>query len=252
MPRPASAVPVAAPCERAVLVRPSAPICGGESVGGAHGIRLIEPPSWSTAIRSRRLAAGGRCVAKLLRERAQRGRRRDVPAEQDHAADLAAPDPAEQAGARGRGAVHRHDQALADELGEVRGGRGAGDRRRPGRGREGGGGRGRLGGHGRPEAGRRRGPGGRGERRGHAARDEDDGDERRDCDRARRPAQLADHGCIWIVPGWPGPLHGGTVASVVRRRRRRWTVAMPLTSKAMPTGATAGRAAVVRRPRRAS
>ena len=106
----------------------------------------------------RQLAAGGRGVAELLREGAQRGRRRDVPAEQDHAADLAAPDPAEQAGARGRRAVHRHDQALTDELGEVRGGRGAGDRRRPGRGREGGG-RGRLGGRGRPVARRRRGPG---------------------------------------------------------------------------------------------
>ena len=31
----------------------AAPICGGDSVGGAHGIRLIVPPSWSTAIRSR-------------------------------------------------------------------------------------------------------------------------------------------------------------------------------------------------------
>jgi hypothetical protein len=52
IPRPFSAVPVAAPWERAVDVRPSAPICGGDSVGGAHLIRLIEPPSWSTAISS--------------------------------------------------------------------------------------------------------------------------------------------------------------------------------------------------------
>ena len=68
-----------------------------------------------------------------------------------------------------------------------------------------------------------------------AARDEDDGDERRDRPSASS-AQLADHGCIWIVPGWPGPLHGGTVASVFERRRD--DRAIPSMSKAMPTGAT--------------
>ena len=53
MPRPLRAVPVEAPWLRATAVLFRAPICGGDSVGGAHGIRLTDPPSWSTAIRNR-------------------------------------------------------------------------------------------------------------------------------------------------------------------------------------------------------
>src|SRR5438874_12852297 len=49
MPRSWSAAPVIAPCDRATDVEPIEPICGGDSVGGAQGIRLTEPPSWSTA-----------------------------------------------------------------------------------------------------------------------------------------------------------------------------------------------------------
>ena len=52
MPRSRSAAPVAAPCDRATDVDARAPICGGDRVGGAHGIRFTEPPSWSTAISS--------------------------------------------------------------------------------------------------------------------------------------------------------------------------------------------------------
>ena len=37
---------------RAVVASPIAPIWGGDSVGAAHGMRLIEPPSWSVAISS--------------------------------------------------------------------------------------------------------------------------------------------------------------------------------------------------------
>ena len=46
--------------------------------------------------------------------------RRDVEAEEDDPADLAAPDPPEQIGARGR-AGHRDDELLTDELSERRG-----------------------------------------------------------------------------------------------------------------------------------
>ena len=49
---PAARRPVLAPWSRATVVLSSAPICGADRVGGAHGIRLIEPPSWSTAISS--------------------------------------------------------------------------------------------------------------------------------------------------------------------------------------------------------
>ncbi len=52
MPRALSAAPVLAPCDRATVVLSSTPICGADRVGGAHGIRLTEPPSWSVAIRS--------------------------------------------------------------------------------------------------------------------------------------------------------------------------------------------------------
>ena len=44
-PRSWSATPVLAPCERATEALPDLPISGGEIVGGAHGIRLIGPPS---------------------------------------------------------------------------------------------------------------------------------------------------------------------------------------------------------------
>ncbi len=53
MPSPLRAEPVAAPWLRATDVLFRAPICGAESVGGAHGIRLTEPPSWSTAMMNR-------------------------------------------------------------------------------------------------------------------------------------------------------------------------------------------------------
>src|SRR4051794_32828910 len=53
MPSPFRAVPVAAPWLRATDVLFLAPIWGAERVGGAHGIRLTEPPSWSTAMRNR-------------------------------------------------------------------------------------------------------------------------------------------------------------------------------------------------------
>src|SRR6187551_2160848 len=52
MPRPRSAAPVREPCVRATVALPVAPIWGADIVGGAHGIRLTEPPSWSTAIRN--------------------------------------------------------------------------------------------------------------------------------------------------------------------------------------------------------
>ena len=50
IPRSRSADAVLAPCENASDTLPRVPIAGGSSVGGAQGIRLIEPPSWSTAI----------------------------------------------------------------------------------------------------------------------------------------------------------------------------------------------------------
>src|SRR4051812_16083498 len=50
IPSPRRAVAVLAPCDRAVDVLFIAPICGTVSVGGAHGIRLMAPPSWSTAM----------------------------------------------------------------------------------------------------------------------------------------------------------------------------------------------------------
>src|SRR4051794_34690071 len=52
MPAQARIVPVEAPWDVAVDVLPRLPICGTESVGGAHGTRITEPPSWSVAIRS--------------------------------------------------------------------------------------------------------------------------------------------------------------------------------------------------------
>src|SRR5436190_5244979 len=53
MPSARKAAPALTPWVRATVVLSSRPICGGDSVGGAHGIRLIAPPSWSTAIRRR-------------------------------------------------------------------------------------------------------------------------------------------------------------------------------------------------------
>ena len=50
MPAHASATPVAAPCWRAVEALPRAPSWGGDNVGGAHGTRRTEPPSWSVAM----------------------------------------------------------------------------------------------------------------------------------------------------------------------------------------------------------
>src|SRR5450756_1122603 len=52
MPAQRSTVPVAAPCEPAVVALPRLPIWSGERVGGAQGMRRTEPPSWSVAIRS--------------------------------------------------------------------------------------------------------------------------------------------------------------------------------------------------------
>src|SRR5450759_2928833 len=52
MPPQRRSKPVALHWSTAVWVLPSAPIWGGERVGGAQGTRLIEPPSWSVAISS--------------------------------------------------------------------------------------------------------------------------------------------------------------------------------------------------------
>ena len=52
MPRSRRALAVASPWSRATDGRPSPPISAGVRVGGAHGIRLISPPSWSTPISS--------------------------------------------------------------------------------------------------------------------------------------------------------------------------------------------------------
>src|SRR3954447_931731 len=45
-----SALPVDAPWDRAAVTLPAAPIWGADRVGGAHGTRLTEPPSWSVEI----------------------------------------------------------------------------------------------------------------------------------------------------------------------------------------------------------
>src|SRR4051794_28149816 len=66
IPRARSAVAVSAPCVRAVDVRPILPICGGDSVGGAHGIRLIAPPSWSTAMMKRGWPPSWAAVRRLF------------------------------------------------------------------------------------------------------------------------------------------------------------------------------------------
>src|SRR3954469_5626857 len=66
IPRARSAVAVSAPCVRAVDVRPILPICGGDSVGGAHGIRLIAPPSWSTAMIKRGWPPSWAAVRRLF------------------------------------------------------------------------------------------------------------------------------------------------------------------------------------------
>ena len=104
-----------APCARATAGSPPRPIWGGERVGGAQGIRFSAPPSWSTAIRS----GGWPPVAAAARSFPVSATRaapcRDVRAEQDDPADLSAPDPPEQVGARG-GAIHPHDELLADQL----------------------------------------------------------------------------------------------------------------------------------------
>ena len=115
MPRSWRATPVLAPCERATDALPDRPISGGDIVGGAHGIRLIGPPSWSTAIRSGRLAARRRSSVELLGQRHQRIRRRDVLAEENHPADFPAADATEQIGAWRR-AFHPDHQLLADHL----------------------------------------------------------------------------------------------------------------------------------------
>jgi hypothetical protein len=61
---------------------------------------LDRPPSWSTAIRSRGWSPAAAPARSVLDKLDQSGRRGDVLAEQDHATDLAATDPIEQAGAR--------------------------------------------------------------------------------------------------------------------------------------------------------
>src|SRR5579862_3748132 len=52
MPAQPRIVAVARPCEVAVEALPRVPIWGTVRVGGAHGTRLTEPPSWSVAMRS--------------------------------------------------------------------------------------------------------------------------------------------------------------------------------------------------------
>ena len=54
------------------------------------------PPSWSTAISKRRVAARGGRRLQPGDELRERGRAVDVAAEEDHAADLAGPDPRQQ------------------------------------------------------------------------------------------------------------------------------------------------------------
>ena len=56
---------------------------GGESVGGAHGIRLTDPPSWSTAMMKSRLTTCGCGGAQLRGERPELSAGIDVRAEED-------------------------------------------------------------------------------------------------------------------------------------------------------------------------
>ncbi len=69
-----------------------------------------------------RLPAGGCRGVELPRDRPQLRGRREVEAVDDHAADLAAPGPRQQRGRR-RGAAHRYDELLPDELRQRRRGR---------------------------------------------------------------------------------------------------------------------------------
>ena len=132
MPRPAGPRPVAAPWRRAVAVA-----AVGAHLRRRERRRRPRDPLDRAAFlvdgdQERRLAAGSRRRRGSWLVSARRARRRrDVPAEQDHAADLAAPDPAEQAGARRRPSIATIE-LLADQLREVRHGRAADDRRRTG------------------------------------------------------------------------------------------------------------------------
>ena len=170
------------------------PICGGDSVGGAHGIRLIGPPSWSTAIRSRGWPPAAAAPWSWRGQRDAAPPCGDVGAEQDHPADLAAADPAEQVGARRR----------CRPSGRSASGRSAGRRSRPASpptrpGRR----RGRsarattAAASGRATRGRRR----RRRRAGHRSPGGDD----------HVSVPTAASRCS---PAGPAPLQGGTVASV--------------------------------------
>jgi hypothetical protein len=119
MPAQASTLPVAFPWLAAVVALPMAPICGGARVGGAqlnrfHAATLLvggDQQRWPVARCRGLLEPAGQ--ADELRGRC------DVGAEQDHAADLAAPDPAEQVCAGGD-AVHGDHQLLPDHLAKRR------------------------------------------------------------------------------------------------------------------------------------
>ena len=119
---------------------------------------------------------------ELPGQRDERRLRRDVRPEQDHPADLAGADPGEEARGRRR-PVHPDDQLLADQLGQRRAGRG-----------------------------RRRWSADQAEAEDGAEDDPGDGAHGSRLVAVHRGHR--DHGCIWISAGRPGPLQGGTVASV--------------------------------------
>ncbi len=108
--------PVSRPWCSASDAEPSAPICAGDIVGGAHGTCFTGPPSWSTAIRS-----GGRPAPAAAPEASRRSTA-DARPTRSSARGRGSRPPTWPSRIRprsarvGDAAVHPHHELLADQV----------------------------------------------------------------------------------------------------------------------------------------